>query len=190
VTTSDQEIVSQAQLVPLSRLRPAPWNPRQIRGERFKNLMRSIEVDPDFLRLRPVLARLNGEIYAGNQRYLAVEKLGRDMIWAHLEDVSEQLAKERALRDNNEWGDWDEDKLSDMVADLKKMGTDLDLLGFNDKELQTLTNGRRLPEPGDQDADEAEHLFGVVVTCKSEEEQVELLERLTEEGYDVRALVS
>lgn len=186
---TDSELVSQAQLVPLAQLRPAPWNPRQIQSDRFKNLMRSIEADPDMLRLRPVLARLNGEIYAGSHRYLAVEKLGRDMIWAHLEDVSEQVAKERAIRDNNQWADWNEDKLGDLLEDAKRMGTDIELLGFDDKKLQALTNGR-LPAPGDQDTDATEHLFGVVVTCKSEEEQVELLERLTEEGFDVRALVS
>ncbi|HEY1292971.1 MAG TPA: ParB/RepB/Spo0J family partition protein [Chloroflexota bacterium] len=184
------ELVSQAQLVPLSSLRPAVWNPRVIRSERMKNLMRSIERDPDMLRLRPVLARLNGEIYAGNQRYLACQQLGRETIWAHLEDVSEQVAKERALRDNNEWGAWDDDKLRDMVADLKQLGSDVALLGFDDKELQALMGGRGMPAPGDADTDATEHLFGVVVTCSDEAQQVELLERLTEEGYDVRALVS
>ena len=188
--TEIEVLASSAQLVPLAQLRPAPWNPRTLKGERFKNLMRSIESDPDFLRLRPVLARMNGEIYAGNQRYLAQVQLGRETIWAHLEDVSEQLAKERALRDNNEWGSWDDEKLSDMLADLKRRGTDVGLLGFTDKELTGLTTGRALPEPGDQDVDETVATFGVVVTCKSEEEQVMLLERLTEEGYDVRALVS
>jgi ParB-like chromosome segregation protein Spo0J len=172
VTDTEIEVLaSSAQLVPLAQLRPAPWNPRTLKGERFKN-------------------RMNGEIYAGNQRYLAQVQLGRETIWAHLEDVSEQLAKERALRDNNEWGSWDDEKLSDMLADLKRRGTDVGLLGFTDKELTGLTTGRALPEPGDQDVDETVATFGVVVTCKSEEEQVMLLERLTEEGYDVRALVS
>lgn len=35
-----------AVLVPLSALHPAPWNPRLIRDERFKNLVKSILADP------------------------------------------------------------------------------------------------------------------------------------------------
>ena len=31
--------------VPLDRLRPAPWNPRSIKDERFQNLVRSIQTD-------------------------------------------------------------------------------------------------------------------------------------------------
>ena len=142
------------------------------------------------LKMRPILATLNGTIYAGNMRYLAAKQLGFQSIWAIVGDVPERLAKERSLKDNNQWADWDDDKLRNMVQDLKKQGSDLDLLGFSDKELQTLLGDRGLPAPGDQSEDESEHLFGVVITCESEEQQVELLERLTNEGYDVRALVS
>ncbi|MGE5595533.1 MAG: hypothetical protein ACM3S1_05800, partial [Hyphomicrobiales bacterium] len=38
-----------AEAVPLDRLHPAPWNPRTIKDERFHNLVRSIQADPDFL---------------------------------------------------------------------------------------------------------------------------------------------
>lgn len=61
------------QLVPLAQLRPAQWNPRSITEERFKNLCRAIEADPEFLWSRPILARADGEIYAGNHRYRAAE---------------------------------------------------------------------------------------------------------------------
>ncbi len=57
--------------VPLDRLHPAPWNPRTIKDERFQNLVRSIQADPDFLWRRPILAMADGTIYAGNMRYRA-----------------------------------------------------------------------------------------------------------------------
>jgi ParB-like chromosome segregation protein Spo0J len=37
---------TQVRAVPLSALRPAEWNPRQISDERFANLCRSIEAGP------------------------------------------------------------------------------------------------------------------------------------------------
>ena len=91
-------------LVFLLALTPAPWNPRTIKDERFANLCRSIEADPEFLNHRPVLAMADGTIYAGNMRYRAAQHLGMETIPAIVEDIPEQLAKERALRDNAQWG--------------------------------------------------------------------------------------
>jgi len=124
--------VTAPKLTPLSKLKPAPWNPRKISAERFKNLCASIEADDDFIRLRPILAMADGTIYAGNMRYRAVEKLGYRETWAIVEDVPEQLAKERALRDNNAWGENVDDQLVGLLQELQKSGSDVDLLGFAD----------------------------------------------------------
>ena len=55
-------------LVPLVALTPAPWNPCGIKDERFENLCRSLEADPDFLQLRPILATADGATFLGNMR--------------------------------------------------------------------------------------------------------------------------
>jgi ParB-like chromosome segregation protein Spo0J len=127
-----------AAAVPLTALRPAPWNPRSISDERFQNLCRSIETDPDFLWRRPVLAQSDGTIYAGNMRYRAAQHLGHESIPTIIEDVPDQLARERALRDNAQWGEWEEDELGLILKQLKEDGADLDLLGFDDRSLQQL----------------------------------------------------
>lgn len=124
--------------VPIGSLRPAPWNPRLIRDERFLQLCRSLEADPGFLWQRPVLASADGTIYAGNMRYRAAEHLGWREIPAIIADVPEHLAKERALRDNNAWGEWQDDALAEVLAGLKLGGSDLDLLGFEDARLAEL----------------------------------------------------
>jgi ParB family chromosome partitioning protein len=41
------------------------------------------------------------------------------------------LAKERALRDNNSFGEWQEQDLAEMLAGLQLQGADLDALGFD-----------------------------------------------------------
>ena len=92
--------------VPLLALTPAPRNPRSIKDERFQNLCRSLEADPEFLQLRPILATADGTIFAGNMRYRAAQQLGWETILAILVDIPEALAKERALRDNAQWGTW------------------------------------------------------------------------------------
>ncbi|MCA9644974.1 MAG: ParB N-terminal domain-containing protein, partial [Myxococcales bacterium] len=120
---------------PLSLLKPAPWNPRKIRDERFQNLVQSIKADPEFLWRRPVLAMADGTIYAGNMRYRAAEHLGLETIPAIREDIPEQLAKERAFRDNAQWGEWVEEDLASMLEALRIDGAAMDLLGFDEREL-------------------------------------------------------
>src|SRR5215210_4722462 len=94
-----------ARLTSLTALKPAPWNPRTIKEERFRNLCTSIQADPEFLWRRPVLAQADGTIYAGNMRFRAAQQLEFEAIPAVIEDVPDQLARERALRDNQQWGE-------------------------------------------------------------------------------------
>ena len=150
-------------LVPLEQLTPAPWNPRHIDKARLKNLAESIRADPNFLLRRPILAQQSGEIYAGNQRWHAAKLLfsqGWTPPWdaqtvpVDLDDVPDQLARERALRDNNAWGAWDDDSLARLLGDLRDSGSDAGLLGFDDRELSQLLarlgDGREL-NPDDAD---------------------------------------
>ena len=151
LSTSDNTTTVQA--VSLAALSPAPWNPRTIRDDRFANLCRSIEADPEFLNHRPILATADGTIYAGNMRYRAAQHLGMETIPAIVEDIPEQLAKERALRDNAQWGVWEEDDLAALLGELRVSGADLDLLGFDDRDLQklldSLANQGGLTDPDD-----------------------------------------
>jgi DNA modification methylase len=136
----------------LKKLQPAPWNPRTIKDERFQNLCRSLEADPEFMVLRPVLATKDGTIYAGNMRYRAAAHLGWTEIEAQLTDIPEQLAKERALRDNAGWGENVDESLGALLAELKEAGSDIDLLGFDSPEIDRLLAGvTQMPEEDEAD---------------------------------------
>ena len=139
--------------VPLSSLRPSAWNPRYITDERFKNLCRSIAADPDFLWQRPVLAAKDGTIYAGNMRFRAAEHLGWERVPAIVQDVAPELAKERALKDNQQWGQWQEDELAELLNELRSAGSEIGLLGFENKELELLLAKLEPVSPGLADAD-------------------------------------
>ena len=128
----------QARAVPVVSLAPAPWNPRTIKDPRFANLCRSLEADREFLWLRPILATADGTVFAGNMRLRAAQHLGWEEVPAVLVDIPEQLAKERAMRDNAQWGEWEEDDLAKLLDELKVLGSDLELLGFDDRELKNL----------------------------------------------------
>lgn len=127
-------------LVEASWLRPAPWNPRRITDTRFLSLVASIEADPDFLWLRPVLATADGTVYGGNMRLRAALHLGMTHVPAVVMDIPDSLAKERALRDNNGWGEWVEGELTDLLDQLRADVPTFEPLavGFDDAFLDKL----------------------------------------------------
>jgi ParB-like chromosome segregation protein Spo0J len=128
----------QIERVPLSALHPAPWNPRIIKEKRFEALCRSIAADPTFIELRPILATKEGEIYAGNMRFRAVQHLSWETVPAIFTDISDVLAKERALKDNNEFGEYQDDELATLIDELQKQAVDVSTLGFPDNMLDML----------------------------------------------------
>lgn len=130
--------MSAVRMVPVGELKPAPWNPRIITEERFKNLQRALASDPGFLELRPILAMADGTIYAGNMRFRAAVALGRDAVPAIVEDVDEAVAKQRAVRDNEQWGEWQEEELSELLAGIQAEGGDVAVLGLDERELERL----------------------------------------------------
>lgn len=93
--------------------------------------------DTAFLELRPVLATKEGRIYAGNMRYRAAKHLGWPDIPAIITDIDDKLANERAIKDNNEYGEWNNDELATLLDEMEKAGTDLSLLGL-DESLQKI----------------------------------------------------
>lgn len=125
-------------LVPIGSLRADPTNPRKISKERFDALKKSIEEDPKFMELRPILADQDGLIYAGRMRYEACVELGREVVPAHITRIDAAIARRRRLIDNNSYGEWDEDKLAEEVFALRDEGVDLRTLGFDEKDIARL----------------------------------------------------
>jgi len=116
--------------VPLKKLSPWDRNPRKIDMTRMSHLKKSIENDPDFMELRPLLATKKGMIYAGNQRFQAVQELGWEDVPCIITDISDELAKERAIKDNNQFGEWD-NSISELLEELAAEGVDIDTLGLS-----------------------------------------------------------
>jgi DNA modification methylase len=137
--------------LPLGRLRPWPENPRTIAPGPLADLKRSMAADREMLSARPLLALPDGTVIAGNQRLRAAQELGWETIAVLRVDLEWRRAREWALRDNNQFGDWDERALADLLAELKAEGSDLGLSGFSSSELDRILADL----PGVDDPDDA-----------------------------------
>jgi hypothetical protein len=150
--------------VDIDGLKRADWNPRFIRRDRLENLKQSIQDDPEFMWERPILALADGTVYAGNQRLQACMELGWRTVPAIVGNITdEQLARARAVRDNNSWGEWDDEALVTFIKALTVEDIDpVPTLGFTDAALaaimresepRSMADGLRVDNPTEEDDD-------------------------------------
>jgi hypothetical protein len=124
--------------MPLSALRPWPDNPRFISASALEQLKQALISDPAMLWARPVIALLDGTVVCGNQRLLVACELGWQTIPAITVDLDHDHARVWALRDNNQYGEWDEAALAELLSELAADGIDLALTGFASNDLDRL----------------------------------------------------
>lgn len=173
-------------LVAVSDLHESSDNPRRIAPARLAQLMRSLAADPQMLDARPVIALPDGTIVAGNMRFRAAVELG----WSSIPCVTVDLDAERArvwmLRDNQSYGDWELPSLSALLLDMQANDVDLDLAGFDERELKRLLDTLE----ADTSAQLAAMTYSILIDCADERSQVELAARLEGEGLTVKLLMA
>jgi DNA modification methylase len=133
-TTTRTHEVSQ---VEIDQLRPDPANPRRISNAELEALTRSIR---EYGFVQPVLARKeDSTVIGGHQRLLAARRLGYKTVPVTFLDLTVEQARVLNLALNKISGEWDEELLVRMLADLKPVEEiDLSLSGFSEDELEKL----------------------------------------------------
>src|SRR5690606_15471109 len=115
--------------VPIDELRPDPANPRRISDAQLEALTQGIR---QFGFVQPVLARREDKtVIGGHQRLTAARRLGYKTVPVYFLDVSLEQARLLNLSLNKISGEWDQDLLARLLADLKPVEeVDLSLSGF------------------------------------------------------------
>lgn len=140
----------------------------------------------------PIVANKDGTILAGHTRFKAAKKIGLETVPVVYVDLNPTDAELLMIADNKlgEKADWNTDQLSDLLTSLKAQGEDLDVLGFEQHELDDLLDGLdddELSEDfGENDLD---FVYQIMIENLTEETQGQLLEKLQNEGWKCRALI-
>jgi len=106
---------------------PNPDNPRVIKDDKFKKLVRSIREFPKMLLLRPIVVNKDMVVLGGNMRLRACREAGLQEIPIIIaEDLNEQQQREFIIKDNVGFGEWDWDDLANNwdENELKEWGLD------------------------------------------------------------------
>ena len=114
-------------IVPIQSVKANPNNPRVIRDDKFKKLVKSIQEFPEMLELRPIVVNDEMIVLGGNMRVKACKEAGlKEVHIIKASNLTEEQQKEFIIKDNVGFGEWDWDDLANNwdEANLKLWGLD------------------------------------------------------------------
>jgi len=92
----------------INELKPNPTNPRLIKENKFKKLVKSIKDFPEMLELRPIIVDEDMTILGGNMRYKASVEAGLKEVYVKVaKGLTEEQKQEFIVKDNVGFGEWD-----------------------------------------------------------------------------------
>ena len=110
---------------PLSELHPADYNPRVAltpEDEEYQRIKRSIE---EYGYVDPIIINSDGTIIGGHQRYNVLLDLGYDTAHVVIVDLDKNAEKALNVALNKISGEWDDEKLCDLLQDLDLSGYEI-----------------------------------------------------------------
>lgn len=121
-----------------SKINPAPYNPRkdlQPEDVEYQKLARSIEAFGDVEPL--VWNERTGNLVGGHQRLKILLDQGREEFDVSVVNLDDTAEKQLNLALNKISGEWDNDKLSQLLSELADVA-DIALTGFDTSELERI----------------------------------------------------
>tara|TARA_R110000737_G_scaffold57476_1_gene82825 strand:- start:1773 stop:2345 length:573 start_codon:yes stop_codon:yes gene_type:complete len=98
--------------VKITEIVPNEINPRYIKDDKFKKLVKSIKEFPEMLKLRPIVVNSDMVVLGGNMRLKACKEAGlKEVYIIKAENLTEDQQKEFIIKDNVGFGEWDWDIL-------------------------------------------------------------------------------
>ena len=125
--------------VKISEVKPNDSNPRIIKDDKFKKLVRSIKEFPQMLEIRPIVVDENNIVLGGNMRLKACKEAGlKEVYIIKASELTEEQKQEFIIKDNVGFGEWDWDMIANEwdVEKVEDWGLDLpvDLAVANELE--------------------------------------------------------
>jgi len=119
----------------ISEIKINPKNPRFIKDDKFKKLVKSIKEFPKMLKLRPIVIDKNNMILGWNMRFKACQELWiKDIPVKIAEDLTPKEEQRFIIEDNVWFWEWDFDLLSNEWDEKELIDWWVDLPNFDIQE--------------------------------------------------------
>ena len=117
--------------VKVASIKSNPKNPRLIKDDKFKKLVKSIKDFPEMESVRPIVVNKDMVILGGNMRYKAMIECGYKEVNVEVVDWSEQKQNEFIIKDNVGFGEWEWEMVANEWDEIELKDWGLDLPVFN-----------------------------------------------------------
>ena len=134
--------------VKISNVKTNPNNPRLIKDDKFKKLVRSIKEFPEMLQIRPIVVDQDNIVLGGNMRLRACKEAGlKEVYIVKADQLTEKQQREFIIKDNVGFGEWDWDDLANEwdVDELEDWGLDLPV-DLKAEELEAEEDDYEMPD--------------------------------------------
>lgn len=142
--------ISKIEYVPIWKVKNNPNNPRLVKDDKFKKLVKSIKDFPDMLDKRPIIVNADLIVLGGNMRLKACNEAGlKEVPIIVAEDWTEEQQKAFIIKDNLGYGEWDWDMIANEWDEEELNEWGLDIPGFEDGvQLDAIDDDFEVPEDG------------------------------------------
>ena len=125
--TEKNEII----VVRVGEIKPNPNNPRIIKDDKFKKLVKSIQEFPQMLNIRPIVVNDDMVVLGGNMRLKACKEAGlKELPIIKASSLTEEQQKEFIIKDNVGFGEWDWESIANEWDDKQLTEWGLDIPDF------------------------------------------------------------
>src|ERR1035437_5900023 len=94
--------------IQIDQVKLNPNNPRTIKDDKFKKLVKSIKEFPEMLKIRPIVVDDDMIVLGGNMRLKACISAGlKEVHIIKASNLTEEQKKEFIVKDNIGYGEWD-----------------------------------------------------------------------------------
>lgn len=157
-------------VVKIGSVKSNPNNPRIIKDDKFKKLVKSIQEFPEMLNLRPIVVNEDMVVLGGNMRLKACKEAGlKEIPIIKASDLTEDKQREFIIKDNVGFGEWNWDELANVwdENDLNEWGLDVPVFDALDEGEIT----------------EEKQKFKIELEFKSQDEILEAIPIIKDLGY-------
>lgn len=120
-------------VIKISEVKVNPNNPRIIKDDNFKKLVKSVIDFPEMLHLRPIVVNKEMVILGGNMRYKACIEAGiKEVPVIIAKDLTPEQENEFLIKDNISGGEWDWDVLANEWSNEKLVEWGLNIWEISD----------------------------------------------------------
>lgn len=133
------------QKVNINKIKNNPSNPRIIKDEKYKKLVKSLREFPQMLEKRPLICCTSEDgnyyVLGGNMRLKACKEVGILEVPIQLaDDWTEEQKKEFVVKDNVSYGEWDWDSFANEWDSNQLKDWGLDIPNFENHDFKPIIN--------------------------------------------------